>query len=147
MSALITKLVKNEAGLLSGSGSNPKLVRPGVYGVPGADKAGMSSVLVFVRLDWVYQFHLKQFCCQRRYQQKRGGIVARRRVLSLIPSSSRSGKMASQRTEMGSWVFVQGLFRPRVRAHAIAKARQTGKPATRGSDGLLRSMRFDCFIN
>jgi hypothetical protein len=44
-------LVRNEAGLLSGSGSKPKVAPMGVYGAPGVESSGMSSVLAIGRFS------------------------------------------------------------------------------------------------
>jgi hypothetical protein len=52
---LITILVRNEAGLLSGSGSKPKFALIGVYGAPGVESSGMSSVLAIGRLSFEMQ--------------------------------------------------------------------------------------------
>jgi hypothetical protein len=47
--------VRNEAGLLSGSGSKPKEADIGVYGAPGVESSGMSSVLAMGRLSFDIQ--------------------------------------------------------------------------------------------
>jgi hypothetical protein len=71
-------LVMNEAVFLSGSGSKPKLLRPGVYDAPGVDSWGMLSVLALVRRGWV-----KQIAGYRHYRQKSGAVHGSRKVFAI----------------------------------------------------------------
>jgi hypothetical protein len=61
-------LVRNEAGLLSGSGSKPKEADIGVYGAPGVESSGMSSVLAIGRLSFEMQAAVRKIIGRKAAQ-------------------------------------------------------------------------------